>query len=96
MARLTIFHIVVAALTGVLVALVGCGGSSESDAVRTVSIDTSAQRTDEDVAQAVASEHGAPGEYEQLRYVLVGENATEDLVKLLRERGFADVSVGGR
>ncbi len=96
MARLTIFHIVVAALTGVLAALVGCGGRSESEAVTTVSIDTSALHADEDVGQAVAAEHGAPGDSEQLRYVLVGENATEDLVKLLRERGFADVSVGGR
>jgi hypothetical protein len=96
MARLIIFRIFMASSTGVFLALVGCGGSSESDPVQTVSIDTSALRTDEDVAQAAAAEHGAPGESEKLRYVLVGESATDDLVKLLRERGFADVSVGGR
>jgi hypothetical protein len=96
MARLTIFRIFIAPLTGVLIALVGCGGCIESDPVRTVSIDTSARRADEDVTQALASEHGAPGEQEQLRYVLLGENANEDLVKLLCERGFGDVSVGAR
>lgn len=101
MARFTLFCIFIAASTGVLIALPGCGGSSsnsgsESDAVRTVAIDTSAFGTHEDVVQAAAAEHGAPGEHEQVRYVLVGRNATEDLVKLLRERGFADASVGAR
>jgi hypothetical protein len=97
MARLPIFRIFIAASTGVLIALLGCGGSSnESDPVRTVSIDTTALRTHEDVAQAAAAEHGAPGENEQLSFRLVGDKATEDLVKLLRDRGFADVSVGAR
>ena len=96
MPRRALFCLFIAALTGVPIALAGCGGSSESDPVQTVSIDTSAQRSFEQVAQALASEHGAPGEHEPLRYVLVGDGATEDLVNLLRARGFADVSMGGR
>lgn len=95
MARLTFLHIFLSLSTG-LVALVGCGGGGESDPTSPVSIDTSPLRTQDDVAQAAAAEHGAPGENEKVRYVLVGENASEGLVELLRERGFADVGVGAR
>jgi len=95
MARPTILRIFVSVLTG-LAAMVGCGGGGESDPTSPVSIDTSPLRTQDDVVQAAAAEHGAPGENEKPRYVLVGENASEELVSMLRERGFADVSVGDR
>ncbi len=96
MARLTLFRRFIATSIGVLITLAGCGGSSESDPVPTVSIDTGPQRTHDDLAQALASEHGAPGEAEPLRYVLVGASANERLAGSLRDRGFADVSVGAR
>jgi len=82
-------------LTG-LAALVGCGGTNEGTPTSTAVIDTSSLPTDDAIAQAVAAEHGAPGENEQIQYVLVGENASADSVAPLHERGFANVSVGGR
>jgi len=42
-------------------------------------MDTSSLPTDDAIAQAVAAEHGAPGENEQIQYVLVGESASEGL-----------------
>jgi len=83
------------ALAG-LAALVGCGGTTEGTPMSTAVIDTSSLPTDDAIAQAVAAEHGAPGENEQIQYVLIGENASADLVESLHERGFASVSVGGR
>lgn len=79
-----------------LAALVGCGGTGEDAPTSTAVIDTSSLATYDAIAQAVAAEHGAPGENEQLQYVLVGENATPDLVTALHERGFSGVSMGDR
>ena len=79
-----------------LAALVGCGGTGEGAARSTVVIDTSSLPSDDAIAQAAAAEHGAPGENEQVQYVLVGENASANLVESLHERGFPSVSVGGR
>lgn len=83
------------ALAG-LAPLVSCGGTGEGAPRSTVVIDTSSLPTEDAIAQAVAAEHGAPGENEQIQYVLVGESASADLVESLRKRGFASVSVGGR
>jgi len=79
-----------------LAPLVSCGGTDEGFQTSTVVIDTSSLPTDEAIVQAVAAEHGAPGENEQIHYVLVGGNAAASLVASLRERGFANVSVGVR
>jgi hypothetical protein len=76
--------------------LVSCGGTSEGAPASTVVIDTSSLPTYDAIAQAAAAEHGAPGESEQLQYVLVGDNVSEGLVAALHERGFANVSVGAR
>jgi len=83
------------ALAG-LAALVGCGGAGEGATTSTAVIDTSSLPTDDAITQAVAAEHGAPGESEQIHYVLVGGNVSEGLVAALHERGFAHVSVGAR
>lgn len=79
-----------------LAALAGCGGTGEGASGPTVVIDTSFLSTHDAIAQAVAAEHGAPGENEQFQYVLVGDNVSDGLVAALHERGFADVSVGAR
>lgn len=83
------------ALAG-LAALAGCGETGESAPESTAVIDTTSLPTDDAIAQVAAAEHGAPGENEQIHYVLVGENASADLVESLHERGFANVSVGAR
>ena len=62
----------------------------------TVVIDTSSLSTYDAIAQAVAAEHGAPGENEQIQYVLAGDDASDGLVVVLHELGFANVSVGAR
>jgi hypothetical protein len=79
-----------------LAPLVSCGGTDEGTPRSTVVIDTSSLPTDDAIAQAAAAEHGAPGENEQIQYVLVGDNVSEGLVATLHERGFANVSVGAR
>jgi len=79
-----------------LAALAGCGGTGEGAPKSTVVLDTSSLPTDDAIAQAAAAEHGAPGENEQIQYVLVGDNVSEGLVAALRGRGFANVSVGAR
>jgi hypothetical protein len=80
-------------LCAALLAGVGaCGGSdsvvaSEADA----RIDTAALSDADAVAQAVASEHGAPGENEPRPIVLSGRDATTAMVSALRARGFENV-----
>jgi hypothetical protein len=61
-----------------------------------VVIDTSSLPTDDAIAQAAAADHGAPGENEQIQYVLIGDDVSDGLVAALHERGFANVSVGSR
>jgi len=79
-----------------LAALAACGGTNDVAPTWTTVIDTSSLRTDDAIAQAAAAEHGAPGDNEQIQYVLVGENASANTVASLHERGFANVSVGSR
>ena len=79
-----------------LAPVVGCGGTEEGSQMSTGVIDTSSLSTDDAIAQAAAAEHGAPGENEQIQYVLVGDNVSEGLVAALHERGFANVGAGAR
>jgi hypothetical protein len=87
--RITVGVLLCAAL---LAGLGACGGSdsvvaSEADA----RIDTSTLSDAEGVAQAVASERGAPGENEPRSIVLSGRHATTAMVSALRARGFENV-----
>jgi len=78
-------------------AIAGCGGSeSQGDGDIAVSVDTSAMSGSDGIADAVAAEHGAPGENEPRRIVLTGSNATLETVNTLKARGFTDVQLGAR